>query len=248
MERATAAVEGAGDGLADGIEREDLRGKAAHLAQTASPIAQRGVRSERLRARLEQVDDKVSSAIDATRTKARAVAESARRARHAPGQALERVQHAAKAYAGGLAASIGFYAAAGLVGAITLVLLTVGFVQGLTELWGRPWGALAVALAYGIVALALATAAKGRAARGRSEARRDLEVAKAEVRQVAEPIRDAFRRKPEPATKVKLLVRPDDATALQARPVDASVGAQPLRAAPPSLSDPDDTRTGREMP
>lgn len=189
IDQATAAVEGAADGLADGIERHGLREHAGHLAQTAAPIAQRGSRSERLRATLERADEKVTRAVDKTRLKARALAESARRARHAPRHVQEHLQRAGKAYAGGLAAGLVRYAAAAFVGLIALVVFTVALVQGLNEAWGKPWGTFTVAGAYAIAALVLAVSGQGRAAAGKAQAKVHLADARQELRDVAEPLR-----------------------------------------------------------
>lgn len=223
IDTATAVVEGAADGLADGIDEHHLDQSLPDLARQTAPIAQRGVRSERLRATLEKADEKVSHAIDSTRAKARAVAESARRARKAPANVIDDVKVATKAYLGGLTASIVSYAVAGVIGAIAFVVLTVGLVQGLNELWGKPWGALAVGVAYGIVALIFASVAKGKAAAGRRHAKLKITQARLEVQRVVEPVRDAFRREPAPTSTFGQL---DDKTKLAA----GSASMQPLAA------------------
>jgi hypothetical protein len=198
--RTSAVVEGAADGLADGLEREAI-GDDVHAAMQRSSQAVRShgsPRSERLRARLEQVDSKVDDVIDKTRLRARAVAESARRARDAPPAIANDLKAAGRSWLGGLAASVGFSAAAGVVGAIALGVLTVGLVQGLNALVGAPLGTFIVAVAYGLVALALFSAGKARAKRGREEARGQLAAARHEIRRVAKPVRRAFTGEPEP--------------------------------------------------
>lgn len=215
IDTAAAVVEGAADGLADGIQEHGLDRSAPELARQAAPIAQRGARSERLRATLDKADEKVSRAIDATRTKARAVAGSARRARKAPAQVWDDLKDGGKAYAGGLAASAAAYAAAGLVAAIAIVLLTVGFVQGLNGAWGEPWGTFFVAAAYGAVAFGLVLAARGKAAKGRRTAKLRLAQARLELQRVADPVREAFRREPAPTTAFGSL---DDRTTVLVKP------------------------------
>src|SRR5687767_15052408 len=119
IEATSAVVEGAADGLADGIERERLQDSMPALVHDTTPVVARNLppRSERLRARLERADEKVSHAIASTRDKARAVAETARRARRAPPHLIDDVRDAAKAYVGGLTASIALYAVAGVLAA-----------------------------------------------------------------------------------------------------------------------------------
>lgn len=234
IDTATAVVEGAADGLADGIDEHDLDQSLPGLARQTAPIAQRGVRSERLRATLEKADEKVSHAIDSTRSKARAVAESARRARKAPANVLDDAKEATKAYVGGLTASFVSYLVAGVIGAIAFVVLTIGFVQGLNEVWGRPWGAFTVAVVYGILAFVFVSAAKGKAAAGKRHAKLKLAQARLEVRRVVEPVRDAFRRDPAAASTFGKL---DDKTKLAA----GSAPTTPLVAQAGPSTFPDDT-------
>lgn len=240
VETASAAVEGAADGLADGIEREGLGDSLPRVAGQAAPIAQRGARSERLRARLDKADEKVSRAVEATRVRARAVAESARRARRAPPHVLAGVKDAAKAYAGGLAASAGFYAAAGAVALAAAIVLTVALIQGLNGLWGKPWGTFAVGAAYGLVAFGLLGAARGKAGRGRIEAKARLEDARQELRGVAEPVREAFRRPPRPeaaaAAAAKAPPLRQGPVALDTLGAEAAATAAAATPAPPSGS------------
>lgn len=202
--RAAAVIEGTADGIADGLERDQVAGEldAVHGVIGRTGQGQRPSRSpraDRLRARLEQIDEKVDGVVDKTRVRARAVAETARRARTAPAAISADLKHAAKAWTGGMAASIGLRVAAGVVGAVAFVVLTVGLVQGLNAILGAPWGTFVVALGYGLVAMVLASAAKGRAKRGRAEAREQLLAARHELRRVARPIRNAFRGNVEPA-------------------------------------------------
>jgi len=192
FDTATAVVEGAADGLADGIGEHGLDRSIPDLVRGNAPIAQRGIRSERLRATLDKADQKVSQAIDSSRTKARAIAESARRARRAPANVWTDLKDAGQAYVGGMAASLGAYAIAGFVGVIALILLTVGAVQGLNNLWGDPWGTFAVALLYGIIALAFVASAKNRAKAGKQRARLRMVQARLEMQRVADPVRQAF--------------------------------------------------------
>ncbi|HUR25934.1 MAG TPA: hypothetical protein VM327_07990 [Candidatus Thermoplasmatota archaeon] len=196
--RSAAVVEGAADGLADGLERDAVAGEldAVHgaLGRAGQGIRpSRSPRADRLRARLERIDERVDDVVDKTRVRARAVAESARRARHAPATVSADLRGAAKSWASGLAISVGLQAAAGVVAAVAFVVLTVGFVQALNALVGAPWGTFLVALLYGILAFALFSGAKARAKRGREEARRRLLHAGHEIRRVARPVRNAFR-------------------------------------------------------
>jgi hypothetical protein len=203
--RSAALIEGAADGLADGLERDavadeldSVHGAIGRVGQ--GPRPSRSPRADRLRARLEQIDERVDEVVDKTRVRARAVAESARRARAAPAAISTELKGAAKAWAGGMAASIGLQVAAGIVGAVAFVVLTVGLVQALNAVVGAPWGTFLVALLYGFVAMALFSGAKARAKRGRTEARDRLLAARHEVRRVARPIRNAFRGEVDPPT------------------------------------------------
>ena len=201
--RAAAIVEGAADGIADGLERDQVADEldavhgAIRTGQGARPT--RSPRADRLRARLEQIDERVDAVVDKTRLRARAVAESARRARGAPPTIAADLKRAAKAWTGGLAASLGLRAAAGVVAAVAFVVLTVGLVQGLNALVGAPWGTFLVALAYFLGAMILMGAARGRAKAGNAEAVRQLQHARHEVRRVARPVRNAFRGVEDPA-------------------------------------------------
>ena len=192
LDTASAVVEGAADGLADGIEREHLGDSLPHLAGETASIAQRNSRSQRLRARLERADEKVDAFLDRTKGKARALAESARRVRRAPPQVANEARLAGKAWASGLAAGLALRVAAGVVLAVAFTVFTVGLVQALNGLWGAPWGTFAVAALYTFVGFAVLGAAKGKADAGRRAARVHLERARAEVRRVAQPLRDAF--------------------------------------------------------
>lgn len=196
--RSATLVEGAADGLADGLERDRIAGEldAVHgaIGRTGQGIRPaRSPRADRLRARLEQIDEKVDGVVDKTRIRARAVAESARRARDAPPAIAADLKCAAKAWTGGMAASLGLKAAAGVVAAVAFVVLTVGLVQGLNAWVGAPWGTFLVALGHGLVAMLLFASAKGRAKAGNAEARRQLLHARHEIRRVGRPVRNAFR-------------------------------------------------------
>lgn len=191
----SAAIEGAADGLADGLEREHPEipfQEALHRAGVtfkASPSP----RSQRLRARLDRIETKVGDTVDKTRVRARAVAETARRAREAPPTLVEELTGALKSWTSGIVKGIGLKAAAGAVGIIALVVLTVGLVQGLNLWLGTPWGTFVVALGYIALALILFTSGKGKAAAGKKQAKVQLAAAKEEVRHVTRPVRHAFR-------------------------------------------------------
>src|SRR5688500_2729646 len=133
-----AVIEGAADGLADGLEREDIQGEVhGAISQVERTLDDHpSPRSERLRARLERLDDKVETLIDKTKVRARAVAETARRAKNAPPKVADDLKVAARSWSRGFAQNVGFVAAAGFVGLVALVVLTVGMVQGLNDAWG----------------------------------------------------------------------------------------------------------------
>jgi hypothetical protein len=195
ISKPAAVIEGAADGLADGLEREQPeRGVQETLHRAGQRFeASPSPRSQRLRARLDRVEDKVEEVVDKTRVRARAVAETARRAREAPPTLAEELTGALRSWTSGIAKSIGMAVAAGVVAVAALVVFTVGLVQGFNDVLGAPGGTFLVAVLYGIVALVLFGSGKGKAAEGRQEAKAQLIAAKEEVRHVTRPVRRAFR-------------------------------------------------------
>src|SRR5687768_11129179 len=115
--RSQAAIEGAADGLADGLEREDIEGEVhGAISQVERTLEENpSPRADRLRARLERLDDKVETLIDKTKVRARAVAETARRAKNAPPKVADDLKIAARSWSRGFAQNVGFMAAAGVV-------------------------------------------------------------------------------------------------------------------------------------
>jgi hypothetical protein len=195
LSKPSAFVEGAADGLADGLEREQPeRGVHESLHRTGERLERDpSSRSQRLRARLDHVEDKVDEVVDKTRVRARAVAETARRAREAPPTLAEELTGALRSWTSGIAKGIGLTVAAGLVAAIAFTVFTIGLVQGLNLWLGAPWGTFLVALVYAAVAFGFYGMGKGKAAEGRQEAKAQLIAAKEEVRHVTRPVRRAFR-------------------------------------------------------
>jgi hypothetical protein len=219
LAKPSAYLEGAADGLADGLEREEPETPLQQTLHRASETfaSHPSPRSERLRAKLDQVEDKVSEAVDKTRVRARAVAETARRAREAPPTLAEELTGALRSWTSGLAKGLGLKVAGGVIAAIAFTVLTVGLVQWLNLRLGYPRGAFVVAVAYGLLAAIAFAAGKGKAAKGKMEAKAQLIAAREEIRHVTRPVRRAFRGDDDLAVRSGLkdtveLELPDDGT------------------------------------
>lgn len=213
LDKALAGVEGAVEGLAEGLERHGFA-PAAHRAIDAadrlaasthlrrdttrpSPVARRlHAATGRLDQTVRDVQETFQTTVEDTKRKMAAVQETGRRAARAPGLVTRDVAKAAGAYGRGLAAGIGLYAALGACGLFALVLLTMAGVTALTPVLGAAGALLVFGLLYVGAAgacLALAQAAQRRAA---AEARLHLEEARNDLRHVAEPVQEAFAAGP----------------------------------------------------
>jgi hypothetical protein len=233
--RVGAAVEGAADGLDEGIERHEagpaLRrmseqvGKAAVAVTPDSTDPKTGSsRRERLRAKMDRVDEKVTEVVDGTRVKARAVAETVRRGKDAPPKVAEDVKEAAKAYATGMVAGLGLYIAAGVLALAAAVVLTVACVQGLNRAWGAPWGTFTVAAVYAVLTAFCYFMAKGRAEAGREEAKGHLSEARDEIRHVTLPVRQAFGSRGQQTFSQRRTSTEGDFLEPAGRPGDSHIG------------------------
>ncbi|MEA3190706.1 MAG: hypothetical protein QOD77_1288 [Thermoplasmata archaeon] len=210
LERAAAAAAGAAEGLADGIRRSRLEHHANNAytemvrvrdaATGTEPTASAAPPNGKVQAAIARTGAAVRNVADDVRERAEAIGEASRRAREAPGHIATDLKEATGAYAKGLAASIGLWAVAGALGAAAFVVLTVFLVDGLSMILGAPWGALAVALLYGIGVAVTIGMARAAQARGKHAAANKLEHAREEVRRVARPVRRAFRGRA-PATR-----------------------------------------------
>ena len=213
LDKALSGIEGAVEGLAEGLERHGFA-PAAHRAIDAadrlaastrlrrdttrpSPVARRlHEATGHLDQAVRDVQETFQTTVEDTKRKVAAVQETGRRAARAPAIVTRDVARAAGAYGRGLAAGVGLYAALGACGLFALVLLTMAGVTALTPVLGAAGALLVFGLLYVGAAgacLALARAAQRRAA---AEARLHLEEARNDLRHVAEPVQEAFAAGP----------------------------------------------------
>jgi hypothetical protein len=148
--------------------------------------------------RIERAQSTIQRAAERTTEGAVAVAETTRRATHAPARIGRHLRHAAGSWAGGMMAGAGLYAAGAVLAIVGVVVFTVALAAALNLALGYPWGTFAVAALYGAAGAALFLLARRAQARGRERARRHVQEARDEVRYVTRPVRHAFAR-PRPA-------------------------------------------------
>lgn len=192
--RATDSIKGSAAGARDGVSAKagDMKANVAgHVDDVRAQLAEAK----------HQIDDAVESMKFAaarvkaeTKVRAEAVAESGRRAKVAPSRIGHELSGAVGAWWRGIMTSMGMWAAIGVLGIITLIVLTIALVVGLNALFGDPLGTFAVVVLYLIVmgiAYAYARSAKARA---QDEVEEHVERSKEEARHVARPVREAFSR------------------------------------------------------
>lgn len=216
LDKTMAAIEGAAEGVADGIERHGLADAAHRAIDQADQLRDRVGRSFRPNAdrrpsavarKLHEATGRATAmAHDASesvrrttqdiRYKSRAIAETGRRARAAPPIVAQDLRKAAGAWAGGLAAGAGWYAALGVCAIFGLVLLTMAAVGALAPAIGAPLALLVVGCVYAAAAFACLGAARTAQARANEEARKHMAKARDDVRRVTQPVREAFAPQP----------------------------------------------------
>jgi uncharacterized membrane protein YuzA (DUF378 family) len=199
IERLAAAAEGAADGLEEGMAEYDPMGATASALTEGQRVVTaatgRTPQATTLQPRLDTAKEKMHRIAQRTREGAHAVRETSERARAAPGIVAHDAKEATKAYMGGLSASAGMFAAAGLLAFFALACLTVGLVVGLGNLVDSlAGGAFLTMLLYGIAAAACIPFARKAKAAGARKAQEHMEHARNEVRQVGRPMRQALRR------------------------------------------------------
>ncbi len=124
--------------------------------------------------------------------KAQAVKQTAGRATRAPAHSKDDVKEAASAYTHSVTSAVGWYAAAGVIGAASFVVLTVGLVVAFNALVGVPAGYFLTVLVYVVTAGIFAVAGKTRSTTHREEAQEYIHNVRKEIRHVERPIKEAF--------------------------------------------------------
>lgn len=124
--------------------------------------------------------------------KARAVNQSAHRAVRIRQESTNELKEATSSYAHSLTSGFGFFIGAGVIGAASFVVLTVGLVIGLNALVGAPAGYFLTVLAYLVVAGVLIGVGKRSRETKREDAKEHAEHVRSELRYASHPMVKAF--------------------------------------------------------
>lgn len=186
-------------------EVEELRRDTSQAAEAAgrrvrearaeaAPVVQQRTQEavHRVQETAHGVQERVQHGVEEGRERTQAVGETARRAARAPKHIKDDLKEATSSYAHSLTAGWGMFAGAGVLGAASLVVLTVGLVVWLNALLGSPAGYFLTVLGYLVVAGVLAAVARSRRKDHREDAREHVQDVRREVRHVARPVRRAF--------------------------------------------------------
>lgn len=151
---------------------------------------------DRLQETMRQAEGQVKRAQDTirdqaqnVRDKAEGVREASHRSRGATAKVLGHVRDAATASLRSVGIAAGGYAAAGVVGAITLVLLSIGSVVGFNLVLGSPWGYFLTAGIYALGAVLIAVGARMGQEKQKDKAAQEMEDARDEITYVVAPLR-----------------------------------------------------------
>lgn len=176
---------------ADTPEMQELGGQLRAVGEKATDVTHQA--TDAVRDAASRVQATGRHVKEEVRVRAEAVAESGRRARHAPGHMLHELGETWVAWKRALVTSLAMGALMVVVGLAAFVVLTIGLVQGLALLVGLVGALFLVALLYVIaagIAYAVGRTARASAAREREE---HMENIREEARHVVRPMRDAFR-------------------------------------------------------
>lgn len=196
--RLAAGASGAVEGLAQGLEENDLGRGVGDAIDQGSRLLHAvgdGRIAQAVGQKAEVVKQKATAAIERTKEGAQAVAETGRRAAEAPPRIAEDLKEAANAWVAGVARGAGLYAAAAFAGVVALVAFTIAAAVALNDVLGDAWGTVIVAGVYVAAAATFFTMARSARERGRARAAEHLHEAREEVRSVTRPLRSLNQRK-----------------------------------------------------
>lgn len=207
VERVASAVAGIAAGVTEGLSRyRNERDRFAPRSERAAPAPPPGYHMNtaprhtrngtRLRARIRGGTTRIERfrlalrrTADRVQHKAEDVQEAAQRSRGAGAEAMDHVGDAMRAEVRAKGMSFGGYAVAGVLGIITLVLLSAGSVVAFNIAFGTPAGWFITAGIYAAVALGAIFASQMGAERQDHKAHEEMDAARHSVRRVVAPLR-----------------------------------------------------------
>lgn len=212
MARATAVVEGVVEGTAEAIDAHGLAGathraidqadRLAHLGRGGRPqrpsrMAQKlHEATGRATAKVHEAREFMDDTVQDVRNKAGAVMESGRRAVAAPPIVSRDVRKGLGAWLSGVALGAGWMSGMAVAAGFALVLLSMAAVVGLASIAGYAWALFIVGAVYGAAAFVCFGAAKTARKKANKKAELHFDAARADIRYVADPVREAFAPKP----------------------------------------------------